>query len=360
MGGKRRRNPVWQQVLLTQTYSMEEVTAVRMFTSKRARLLVGIIALMVAVTLVLPVTGCKKETVKGKTLGVAFSASPDPVDIVGYKMMDILRTKGINVKVVFCDGGPKAVQAMLAGQADIAANSLEDICNAGLMAFGLSRPKNVYAMVGRKDMTKVEDIKGGKLGAADPGSIANTIAEKIFEKHGVAKEDLTWMQIGGNKARAAALLAGNADAVFVYGGNYLRLRAEGYPTITTMQEEFPGMHDDMWCTTKEWLAKNEALAVEICKAQIEAARWFHESKAAWMALGKEKIEGFDEVIAGQLYDVLDEMNMYPEDGLMTAQTLQTTADFLTAAGVIPQQPISNWSSMKYMDQARKDLGITMP
>ncbi len=332
----------------------------RSFTSGKVRVLVGLLALMLVVTFLLPVAGCKKETVEGKTLGVAFSASPDPIDIVGYKMVEILKTKGITVKVVFCDGGPKAVQAMLAGQADVAANSLEDICNAGLMAFGLSRPKNVYAMVGRKDMTKVEDIKGGKVGAADPGSIANTIAERIFEKYGVKKEDVTWMQIGGNKARAAALLAGNADAVFVYGGNYLILRAEGYPTVTTMQAEFPGMHDDMWCTTKEWLQANEDIAVEICKAQIEAAKWFHQSKSDWLALGREKIEGFDEAIASQLYDVLDEMNMYPEDGLMTAATLQTTADFLTAAGVIPEQPISNWSSLKYMDQAREELGITMP
>ena len=81
----------------------------------------------------------------------------------------------------------------MAGQADVAANSLEDISNANLIAFALSRPKNLYTIVGKKGFTKVEDIRSGKLGAADPGSIANTIAEKIFEKHGIAKTEALFL-----------------------------------------------------------------------------------------------------------------------------------------------------------------------
>jgi ABC-type nitrate/sulfonate/bicarbonate transport system substrate-binding protein len=324
---------------------------------KFSRAIIAVLVIVLVAALLVPVAGCKKDTVKGKTLRVAFSATPDAIDVVGYKMLQILESKGIKTEAVFCDGGPKAVQALLAKQADVACSSLEDIVNANLMAFALQRPKNLYAMVGRKDMTQVEDIVGGKVGAADPGSIANVIAERIFGNHGISKDQVTWMQIGGNKARAAALLAGNADAVFVYGGNYLILRAEGYPTITTMQSEFPGMHDDMWCSTKEWLPENETMAIEICKAQLEAAKWFREDKAGWLALAKEKVEGLEETIALQLYDVMLEMDMFPLNGLVSVESLTTTADFLSAAGVFPQQPISNWSDLKYMEEARKQLGI---
>jgi len=324
---------------------------------KFSRAIIAVLVVALFAVLLVPVAGCKKDTVKGKTLRVAFSASPDAIDVVGYKMLQILESKGIKTEAMYLDGGPTAVQAVLAKQADVACNSLEDIVNAGFVAFALQRPKNLYAMVGRKDMTKVEDIVGGKIGAADPGSIANVIAERIFENHGISKDQVTWMQIGGNSARASALLAGNADAVFVYGGNYLILRAEGYPTITSMQAEFPGMHDDMWCSSKEWLAENEAMAIEICKAQLVAAKWFREDKAGWLALAKEKVEALDETIALQLYDVMYEMDMFPLNGLMSAASLTTTADFLSAAGVFPQQPISNWSDLKYMEEARKQLGI---
>lgn len=327
------------------------------FTSKRSRALVGIIAVLLVVAFLVPIAGCKKDTAKGKTLRVAFSAAPDAIDVVGYKIMEILKSEGISVDYAFYDGGLKAVQALLAGQADVAANSLEDISNANLIAFGLSRPKNLYTIVGKKGFTKVEDIRGGKLGAADPGSIANTIAEKIFEKHGIAKTDLTWMQIGGNGARAAALLAGNADMVVVYGSAYLTLRAEGFPAVDTMQAEFPGLHDDMWASTRDWLDKNSDLAVAIAKAQIEAAKWFHEDRAGWMALAKEKVEGLDEAIASQLYDVMTEMDMYPVDGLMSAQTCETTAKFLSDAGVIPVMPVSQWADLTYINKAREELGI---
>jgi len=332
---------------------------VRSFTSKRVRVLVGLLALMLVVAFLLPVAGCKKDTTKDKILRVAFSAAPDAIDVVGYKMIEILKARGINAEAIYCDGGPKAIQALLAGQADVACNSLEDIVNANMVAFALQRPKNMYSMVGRKDMTTVEQIKGGKIGAADPGSIANTIAERIFENHGLKKEDVTWMQIGGNKARAAALLAGNADAVFVYGGNYLILRAEGYPTLTTMQAEFPGLHDDMWCSERAWLDENGDVAQAICEAQIEAAKWFHEDKAGWLALCKERVEGLDEAVALQLYDVMTEMDMYPLDGLMTLETCATTSAFLITAGVIPDIPVSQWADLQYMEKAREKLGITV-
>jgi ABC-type nitrate/sulfonate/bicarbonate transport system substrate-binding protein len=324
---------------------------------KFSRAIIAVLVVVLIAALLVPMAGCKKDTVTGKTLRVAFGAAPDAIDVVGYKMLQILESKGIKTEAIFVDGGPKSGQALLANQADVATCSLEDIVNAGLMAFALQRPRNLYAMVGRKGMTQVEDIVGGKLGAADPGSIANVIAEQIFLKHGVNRDQLTWMQIGGNSARAGALLAGNADAVFIYGSNYLRLQREGYPTLTTMQAEFPGLSDDMWVTTKEWLPKNEAMALEICKAQLQAAQWFREDKAGWLALALEKVEGLEEADALELYDVMYEMDMFPLNGLMSVESLTTTAAFLSAAGTIPDVPITDWSNLKYMDQAREELGI---
>ena len=328
--------------------------------SRRRYRLIGLLIVVVLIASLVPVVGCaKKQTVQGKTLRVAFSATPDAIDVVGYKMMDILKNEGINVDYGFYDGGAKAIQALMAGQVDIAASSLEDIVATGMTVFALNRPKNIYAMVGAKGMTKVEDIKGKKLGAADPDSIANVIAEAIFAKHGIKHDDLTWVQIGGSGARTSALLAGKVDAVFVYGGKHIQLKQAGYPTLTTMQDEFPGLHDDMWCSTKDWLAANEDLAVAVCKAQIEAARWFHDKPDEWLALAKEKVEGLDDAVARQTYELFKGMDMYPVDGLMTERTLQTTADFLIQAGIIDNVPLESWATTKYMDQARRELGVTV-
>ncbi len=325
---------------------------------KRSRILISILVVLIVASVLVPVVGCKKDEVKGKALKVAFSASPDAIDVVGYKMMDILKSEGINIDYGFFDGGAKAIQAMLAGQVDVAASSIEDIVITNMTVFALNRPKNIYAMVGAPGMTKVEDIKGKKLGAADPDSIANVIATAIFDKHGIKHEDLTWVQIGGSGARTSALLAGKVDAVFVYGGKHIQLKEAGYPTLTTMPQEFPGLHDDMWCSTKEWLAANEPLAVAFAKAQLEAAKWFHENKAEWMALAKEKVEGLDDKVAEETYALFTEMDMYPLDGLMTNESLQTTANFVIQAGIIDNVPLEQWATTKYMDQAREELGIT--
>lgn len=327
------------------------------FRSKKSTWLVGLVVALLMVSLIVSVAGCKKNPVQGKVLRVAFSSAPDAIDVVGYKIVEILKEAGIQAEAKFFDGGSKAVQAILAGQADISSNSLEDTINAGLMAFALSRPKNMYTMVGKPGMTSVEDIRGKVLGAADPGSIANIIAEAIFEKHGIDRNSVGWVQIGGGGSRTSALLSGRVDAVFVYGGNYLKLVEAGFSTLTTMGEEFPGLHDDMWVAPKDWLDANEALAVEVCKAQILAARWFHEKPDEWLAMALERVEGLERSTALALYEVLLDMDFYPVDGLMTQATLQATADFLIGAGEVPDVPVENWATMKYMNEARRVLGV---
>jgi len=320
------------------------------------RALIVTLVLIISLTSVFTAVGCKKETVVGTTLRVAFSAAPDAIDVVGYKTMEILKGEGVTVDVMFLDGGQKAVMAILANQVDVAAAAIDGVVLAQMMTFALSRPRNLYAMVGSKDMTKVEDIRGRVIGAPDPGSVATSFEDAIFAKYGIAKESYSRLQIGGAGARTQALLAGRVDAVFVYGGKHVTLKKAGYPTLTTVNAEFPGMHDDMWSSTKTWLENNELLAVAICRAQIQAARWFHEKPDEWLAMALERAE-IEEADARELYALLLEMDMYPVDGLMTMETLRTTADFFVATDTIPDVPIEQWATVKYMDKAREELGI---
>ncbi len=314
--------------------------------------------LLVLVLSIFSVAGCRRSAnVKGKTLRVVFSAAPDAIDTFGYRMVDILREQGIDVKVTLADGGSKAVQAILAGQADIGASQLDDVINGGLVAFALSRPKNTYAMVVQKNIKTMADLKGKVIGEADPGSAVNVISDAVMEKNGLPASQVKHVSIGGNGARAAALVAGKVDAIWTYGSNYLKLRAAGFPTLTTVPKELPGIHDDMWCAKKEWLDKNGDLAVAVAKAQLQAAKWFREKPEEWLKLAAEKVDGLDQNVAKELYTVLKDMDAYPLNGLMTADTVMDTFNFLSKAGAVPNKPMDSWATLKYMDQARKELGI---
>jgi NitT/TauT family transport system substrate-binding protein len=326
----------------------------------RSRVWVTALVMMLIIVMFVPVAGCsKKPSVKGKTLRMAFSSAPEAIDVVGYKTAEILKEQGINVQVIMCDGGPKATQAILAGQADIASNTLNHILNSKMLAFALCRPKNMYTLVGAKDMKTIEDLKGKTLGAADPGSIANIIADNVFDKRKIPRDSVRRLQIGGNGARAAALLAGKVSGVWVYGGNHIKLRLQGYPTLAAVATDFPDICDDMWGATPEWLKKNEDLAVAVAKAQLQAAKWFKDKPDEWLAMALAKVEGLDKTVAQELYKALKEVDMYPLDGLLSAQSLQTTLNFLSQDGSIPKDTkIESFATLKYMDQARKEMAGT--
>lgn len=295
-----------------------------------------------------------------KPLRAVFSSAPEAINMVGIKMLKILEEDGVDVKISYLDGGAKAVQAVLAGQADIASNAIDDTINSGLKAFALSRPKNMYAVVGQPGLDSLDDVPGKTLGAADVGSVANVFAEAVFEKHGIDRDSLTWAQIGGTTERASALLSGKVDLALVYGDQHVSLMNEGFETVAYVADEFPGLHDDLWIAEPEWLEANEDLAVALAEAQLKAAKWFHENPDEFVELSVEVVDGLEESVARQFYDLAKSIDMYPVDGLMTEESLTNTYQLFLDAGAVEETDIDKWTTTEYLDQARESLGIEAP
>jgi len=292
---------------------------------------------------------------ESKKVRMVFSSSPGAINIVGLKMTDILKDEGYDVDVSYLDGGAKAVQAVLAGQADVASNAIDDTINSGLVAFALSRPKNMYALVGKPGLKTLDQVPGHTLGAADTGSVANVFAEAIFEKNGIDKDSVTWAQIGGGSERTSALLSGKVDMAFVYGDQHISLMNEGYETITYVADELPGLHDDLWVTTPQWLEANPDTAVAIAKAQLKAAEWFHNNPDEFVEYAVANVEGLEPDVAKQFYDLASEIDMYPLDGLMTKDSLQQTYDLFLNAGAVEETDMDSWATTKYLDEARASM-----
>jgi ABC-type nitrate/sulfonate/bicarbonate transport system substrate-binding protein len=301
-----------------------------------------------------------EEGIEGKTVRFVFSSAPGAIDIVGVKITEILKEEGVNVDVTFLDGGAKAIQALLAGQADVASNAVDDAINSGLLAFALSRPRNMYAVVGEPGLDTLEEVEGKTLGAADPGSVANVFAEAIFKKHGISEDSLTWAQIGGSSSRTSALLSGKVDLALVYGDQHIALLNAGFETVTQVSDEFPGLHDDLWVASPDWLEDNEDLAVAIARAQLQAAEWFQNEPEEWVGLALETVEGIDEGVVRQFYDVAKGIDMYPTDGLMTEDSLTQTYQLFYDADAVEETELSAWSTTEYLDEAREQLGISAP
>jgi hypothetical protein len=108
-------------------------------------------------------------------------------------------------------GSSTAISAMLSGETSfitIAGSGIINAHLAGSDAVMIAGTVNYapYELVVAKDISKMEDLKGKKLGIARFGGSADFLARWALEKYGLKPgKDVIVLQTGGNPERLAAL-----------------------------------------------------------------------------------------------------------------------------------------------------------
>jgi len=306
-------------------------------------------ALVIAVFLLFAAsTGLQAQG--ARMLRIFFASPPNLMDVVCYRAIDLLQEQGVRVNVGYMEGGAGAVQAVLAGRADVASGGPEDGINANLMAFGVCRPTNQYMIMARPGIMNLQSLNGRIFGVSDPNGADAIAARLVLQKNGVDLNLIKWSVVGGVTARGAALLAGRIDASALFGEAYLRVYKAGYPRLAIVADHFPTL-GTVFTAHKGWLDRNSDLALALVRAHRQASEWFYTSKIQWMALGARRVPGIDVDIAGQTYDMLVEMKMYKR--AVTPEIAEQTMRFLVeGGGVRAPKPLKEWFTFEFLQKAQ--------
>jgi ABC-type nitrate/sulfonate/bicarbonate transport system substrate-binding protein len=239
---------------------------------------------------------------------------------------------GLDVNLVF-GGHPTGIAMILSGEAQMSSYSLESVMQAAardpsLVVVGSSLNKAYFALMTRKDIGAVKDLKGKRVAVSQLGDPPFNYTVALLRTYGMSSRDVEWLQVGTDvNGRAAALAAGRADATLLTPPAYFKLEEAGYKDLTNLAD-----HDDIYASTtylfkKSTVASNPALAESLIKAHAEAIKRFYEDKDF-------------SVKAYQVYDkqnAADVARFY--DGYLKAHLLERVPYVLAAAvkSVIEQQ-----------------------
>ncbi|WP_428910819.1 ABC transporter substrate-binding protein [Niallia sp. Krafla_26] len=145
------------------------------------------------------------------------------------------------------------------------------------------------------DVTKVEELKGKRIGITQTGSTFHYMAGRIFENHGLTLDDIELVPLNSIPGLMDSLKGKQIDAVLLNEPNISIAVEEGYgKVITQVGEEIDYQTSAVFYSPK--FAENKDLAVRFMKAYEKAVNYYHEA-----VLTKEngelvKGENFDEVI----------------------------------------------------------------
>ena len=191
---------------------------------------------------------------------------------------------GFNAKLVFAVH-PAGIAMLVSGEAVMTNYALDQAMQAAmrdgsLVIMGCPLNRALFAMMTRKDIGSVRDLKGKRIGVSQIGDPPYSFAEGILAKAGIGPRDVTWVPLGtdGN-GRVAALRRGRIDATMVPPPAYFKIEPQGFKEIANLADN-PDLYAPMvYVFKKSEIAANPKLPEQLIKAQAEAIKRFYDDKA---------------------------------------------------------------------------------
>ncbi len=258
--------------------------------------------------------------------------------------------QGLDATLVFA-GHPAGIAMVVSDQAQMSSYNLESVMQASsrgeapFAVVGASLNKAYFALMTRKDVASVKDLKGKTFAVSQIGDPPYNYTSAFLRKFGLTPRDVQWVAAGADAiGRAAALSAGRVDATLLTPPAYFRLEEAGFKSLGNLAD-----HDDIFAATtylmkKTTIAANPRMPEQLIKAHAEAIKRFYDDKAfavkAYQAYDKQTNADVE-----RLYDGYAKANVLERVPLMLAPALQAVIDQQSDAKLLAQMKTFDFHSV---------------
>ena len=199
------------------------------------------------------------------------------------------KEQGIDLDIVYTDGGSDAQQAVISGSMDIA---LSTGTLGVLSAFAKGAPLVVisasctgspdigYFVKGASPIKSAKDLEGKSVAFSRPGSSTNLIAQKIVDASGVKAK---LVSTGGAPATLTAVMSGQVDVGWMVPPMNVELLQKGEIRIVFNGNDAPGIKDQtvrVNAANRQWVEKNPDLARRFLVGMKKTIDWAYAGDEA--------------------------------------------------------------------------------
>ena len=227
---------------------------------------------------------------------------------------------GLDVDLVFFQGGTQGVQSLIAGGVQFIISSGSEIIaawTAGSDTTIIAGYMNTvpYSIVADKRIARFEDLKGGKAAISRFGTTSDLAVRYAFERNGLTPgKDITLVQLGDQGSRFAALTGGTVQATVISPPFDLTAKKLGYRILADMADLGLHYQHEAVATSERFLVERPETARKFLKAFIAGIHiWMTDEKKTKEILAKrlriKDAEVLDETYLA--YKKLTEKKPYP-------------------------------------------------
>ncbi|MFF2015781.1 ABC transporter substrate-binding protein [Paenibacillus sp. NPDC058177] len=243
--------------------------------------------------------GIKKGFFKDEGLDVELISTQNPIEALTSNDVDIADSATTNVIVAAGKGAPlKIVSSMF-------------------------RTKGPFYLVAKPGIESIEDLKGKKVGAAALGSGLDVYTQTILKKHGLSKNDVTYLANGVNDAAYASLTSGQVDATIIHEPFASLAESEGKGKILARGWDYlPTFHTGVLVSSDNFIKEHPDLVEKLLSGYFKSQEYAKSHLDEYKKYFLENVK-VDTVVADKAFareDVLWENN--PDVDLQALQDTQ--------------------------------------
>lgn len=231
--------------------------------------------------------GSVKESAAQSSTLTAFYTAPvvsmAPMWIA--KEAGFFKKQGLDVRLVFIASGPLGTTAILSGDVDVGVIGgfapIRAIAggNKNLAMIGQTKNRMTGAIVGKKEIASVQDLKGKRLGIDRIGSNPDMFTQASLARYNIDPlRDLQYIQLGSIGQGIPALKAGTIDAVSTSTPHDLFAQRLGFKVILDITAMKIPLASTVLLSARNTVERKQADLAKFMRAYAEAIHYFITNK----------------------------------------------------------------------------------
>jgi len=218
--------------------------------------------------------------------------------------------EGISVQLIKVGGGTEAVDAAIAGKADIALSAVTDMVTAerkGGKAVGIAgaTANPVYSLVARPDITDLKQLKDKPIAVSFPTDIITITTQEILKRHGVVDSAYVPRVLIGSAPRLQCMQEGDCAAAVLSQPFDVEMTNKGYHRLAGSNEVLTGLQYTVYAVQPAWAEQHKQVLTSFVKAIGNAYRYVNDPKNKDDVISiASQLTGTEKDVTSQVYDLL--------------------------------------------------------
>jgi len=292
----------------------------------------------------------------------AYPSSADMGDIPSLLAWEQLKKQGIDVVPTFFPKTDLAVQAVVAGEADIGSAAGIAVIKAVESGMNLrivgEQVRNEWQLVTPVSLKDPKQLDGKRVGYHAPITVTEALVKWMAQHYKISPK---WMIIPGSEIRAEALMRGQLDATPAEIGdvlNILSAKPGQFHVMISYAKSFPQLIGSMYFARADYLQKNAATVERVLEAILRAHRNAEERSASVrenaLRLLPETKPGLVDAIA----DTYKELRIWDINGGADKERGEASIKFFEESGLLKKGAVSFRQSFETgpLDRILKKIG----